>query len=183
MMPEVNNVYSLDVQHKSLGLYKRYVLAKKIKDNSYSSSIILPNSFKSAIISWLLNIPMRIGYTKELRSILLTKKHSFIKHEDNMSNRYLKLAGGSYSNNIRPSLTVDVNILDIVKKKYQIDDSKKNIVLCPEAEYGTAKRWPTKKWSDLAISFKHSGYKVYFLGKSKDLESDYKSIFNSNRTK
>ena len=33
MMPEVNNIYSLDVEHNSLGLTKRYRLAKILKKN------------------------------------------------------------------------------------------------------------------------------------------------------
>ena len=178
MMPEVSNIYPLDIKHKSLGLSKRYMLANRIKINSYSSSIILPSSFKSAIIPWLINIPIRIGYKKELRSFLLTKKYSLVKHKDNMSNRYLKLADSSYTDSIRPSLTIEANILDIVRKKYQVSNSKKNIVLCPEAEYGKAKRWPTEKWIDLAKRFKERNHNVYLLGKNKSLEEEYEDILN-----
>ena len=144
MMPEVDNIYPLDIKHKSLGLAKRYRLAKKIKNNFYSSAIILPNSFKSAIIPWLANIPIRTGYNRELRSILLTRKYSLIKHEDSMVNRYLKLAKSSYSESIRPSLEINMELSNIIRKKYLLDNSRKNIVLCPEAEYGIAKRWPVR---------------------------------------
>ena len=78
MMPEVQNIYSLDIEHKELGLIKRHILAKEIKKYSYSTSIILPNSFKSAIIPWLANVPLRVGYNRELRLFLLNKKYSLI---------------------------------------------------------------------------------------------------------
>ena len=176
MMPEVNKIYSLDIDHNSLGLAKRYRLAKTIKKNLYTSSIILPNSFKSAIIPWLANIPIRTGYKRELRSILLTQKYSLAKHENTMVNRYLKLVNSSYSECLRPFLNIDMNTLELTRKKYIISNSRKNIFLCPEAEYGVAKRWPINKWIELAKYFEENNHNVYLLGKDKNLERQYKSI-------
>ena len=180
MMPELKNIYSLDIRHKELGLMKRYTLAKKIKKNLYSASIILPNSFKSAIIPWLANIPLRIGYNRELRSLLLNKKYSLIKHKDSMVNRYLKLAEGSYSDNIRPLLLINSDSSESISRKYLINNSKKNIVLCPEAEYGPAKRWPANKWMQLANFYKEKNYNVYFLGKNRSLETKYQSVLKKD---
>ena len=180
MMPEVKDVYPLDIRHKELGLIKRYVLAKKIKKHLYSTSIILPNSFKSAIIPWLANIPHRIGYNRELRLFLLNKKYSLIKHKDSMVNRYLKLADGSYSDRIRPSLLINRDLSELIGRKYLINNSKKNIVLCPEAEYGSAKRWPADKWIQLTNFYKEKNYNVYFLGKNKSLETEYQSILKKD---
>ena len=180
MMPEVKDVYPLDIRHKELGLIKRYVLAKKIKKHLYSTSIILPNSFKSAIIPWLANIPHRIGYNRELRLFLLNKKYSLIKHKDSMVNRYLKLADGSYSDRIRPSLLINRDLSELIGRKYLINNSKKNIVLCPEAEYGSAKRWPADKWIQLTNFYKEKNYNIYFLGKNKSLETEYQSILKKD---
>ena len=180
MMPEVQNIYSLDIEHKELGLIKRRILAKEIKKYSYSTSIILPNSFKSAIIPWLANVPLRVGYNRELRLFLLNKKYSLIKHKDSMVNRYLKLADGSYSDSIRPSLVINRDLADSIGRKYLINNSKKNIVLCPEAEYGSAKRWPTNKWVQLANFYKEKNYNVYLLGKNKNLDIKYNSVLKKD---
>ena len=180
MMPEVKNIYPLDIKHKEFGLIKRHILAKEIKKHLYSTSIILPNSFKSAIIPWLANIPIRIGYNRELRLFLLNKKYSLIKHKDSMVNRYLKLADGSYSNVIRPSLLINGDSSKLISRKYLINNSKKNIVLCPEAEYGSAKRWPINKWMQLANFYKEKDYNVYFLGKNKSLEIKYQNILKKD---
>ena len=180
MMPEVKNIYPLDIKHKEFGLIKRHILAKEIKKHLYSTSIILPNSFKSAIIPWLANIPIRIGYNRELRLFLLNKKYSLIKHKDSMVNRYLKLADGSYSNVIRPSLLINGDSSKLISRKYLINNSKKNIVLCPEAEYGSAKRWPINKWMQLANFYKEKDYNVYFLGKNKSLETKYQNILKKD---
>ena len=180
MMPEVQNIYSLDIEHKELGLIKRHILAKEIKKYSYSTSIILPNSFKSAIIPWLANVPLRVGYNRELRLFLLNKKYSLIKHKDSMVNRYLKLADGSYSDSIRPSLLINRDLADSIGRKYLINNSRKNIVLCPEAEYGSAKRWPTNKWVQLANFYKEKNYNVYLLGKNKNLDIKYNSVLKKD---
>jgi heptosyltransferase-2 len=180
MMPEVQNIYSLDIEHKELGLIKRHILAKEIKKYSYSTSIILPNSFKSAIIPWLANVPLRVGYNRELRLFLLNKKYSLIKHKDSMVNRYLKLADGSYSDSIRPSLVINRDLADSIGRKYLINNSKKNIVLCPEAEYGSAKRWPTNKWVQLANFYKEKNYNVYLLVKNKNLDIKYNSVLKKD---
>jgi heptosyltransferase-2 len=180
MMPEVKNIYPLDIKHKEFGLIKRHILAKEIKKHLYSTSIILPNSFKSAIIPWLANIPVRIGYNRELRLFLLNKKYSLIKHKDSMVNRYLKLADGSYSDVIRPSLLINGDSSKLISRKYLINNSKKNIVLCPEAEYGSAKRWPINKWMQLANFYKEKDYNVYFLGKNKSLEIKYQNILKKD---
>ena len=71
LMPEIDNIHFLDIPHGKLGFLKRFELSKKLK-NKYSCSIILSNSFKSAIVPWLSNIPKRIGYNREMRQFLLT---------------------------------------------------------------------------------------------------------------
>ena len=180
MMPEIQNVYPLDIRHKELGLTKSYLLSTKINKHLYTTSIILPNSFKSAIIPWLANIPLRIGYNRELRLFLLNKKYSLIKYKDSMVNRYLKLADGSYSDSIRPSLSINRDLSELIGKKYLINNSKKNIVLCPEAEYGPAKRWPADKWIQLTNFYKEKNYNVYLLGKNKSLETEYQSVLKKD---
>ena len=144
LMPEVNNIYNLDTQHREFGLMKRYKIAKDLRKNYYTSAIVLTNTFKSAIIPWLARIPERIGYKKELRSFLLTKSLNFIKHDDNMVNRYLKLINSSFSENIRPSLEISTYQDHEIKKKFLLNNNAKNIFLCPEAEFGETKRWPQK---------------------------------------
>ena len=178
LMPEVNNVYNLDTQHREFGLMKRYKIAKDLRKNYYTSAIVLTNTFKSAIIPWLARIPERIGYKKELRSFLLTKSLNFIKHDDNMVNRYLKLINSSFSENIRPSLEISTYQNHEIKKKFLLNNNAKNIFLCPEAEFGETKRWPQKKWMELAKYFKEYKCNVYFLGKDGLSANAYNSVID-----
>jgi heptosyltransferase II len=106
-MPEVNNLYNLDIKHGSLGLIKRYKLAKKIALNSYTKAFVLTNSFKSAIIPWLAGIPVRVGYLGELRYGLINKTYHLKKHQISMADRYYKLIDSTYHDNLRPELLVN----------------------------------------------------------------------------
>ena len=81
---------------------------------------------------------------------------------------------------IRPSLLINRDLSELIGRKYLINNSKKNIVLCPEAEYGPAKRWPADKWIQLANFYKEKNYNVYFLGKNKSLETEYQSVLKKD---
>ena len=83
-----------------------------------------------------------------------------------MVNRFLKLADSFYKEDLLPELVLNEAEKKEVILKFDIDLSKKNIFLCPDAEYGPAKRWPSEKWYELARMFDSLGYKIYFLGKS-----------------
>ena len=47
---------------------------KKIREGNFDIAIILPNSFKSALMIYLAGVPERIGYATECRGFLLTEK-------------------------------------------------------------------------------------------------------------
>ena len=179
LMPEINNIYDLNIQHKELGLIKRFKLSKKLKKQKYSSAIILTNTFKSALIPWLSGIPERVGYNKEFRSILLTRSYKLVKHKDSMVNRYLKLINSSFNNEIRPSLEKNLNQSERYKKLFMLKNSKKNIFLCPEAEFGSAKRWPQNSWISLAKNLKNQNFNIYFIGKDKITANLYKEIIDN----
>ena len=64
---EVNEVIEAKLEHKQLQWNLRKQLAKQLAEKKYQACFVLPNSFKSALIPWLANIPFRVGYRGELR--------------------------------------------------------------------------------------------------------------------
>jgi heptosyltransferase-2 len=71
-MRGVRNIIENPIGHRELRLRERRVLAERLRGNGYARALVLPNSFKSALIPWLARIPRRIGYVREARGILLT---------------------------------------------------------------------------------------------------------------
>ena len=73
-MPGVTDVHSLDVGHGELGWHKRRGIARLLADRGYDQAIVLPNSFKSALIPYWAGIPRRTGWTGETRLLVLNDR-------------------------------------------------------------------------------------------------------------
>src|SRR5574337_925675 len=70
-MPEVRRSIALPLGHGEFNIKKRYHIAKSLQTENYSHAIVLPNSWKSALIPFLARIPKRIGWLGEMRIGLL----------------------------------------------------------------------------------------------------------------
>ncbi len=66
-IPEVNRTLFTPYEHGVLELPKCYRLIKFLKKEKYQQAIILPNSFKSALIPFFADIPIRTGWRGEMR--------------------------------------------------------------------------------------------------------------------
>ena len=70
-MPEVAKAIAMPLSHGQLGLLDRIKLGRKLRFEGYDHAILLPNSWKSALIPYFANIPVRTGYIGEFRWGLL----------------------------------------------------------------------------------------------------------------
>lgn len=176
-MPEVNQGITMPLGHGKLGLGKRYQLGKELRKEQYDCSIVLPNSWKSAIVPFAANIPKRIGYKGEMRYGLLTDIHHLDKSQLAMTvQRFVALAEAP--ENIEqlkneypyPKLEIIQEEKQQCKDKFQLKDDLPVAVLCPGAEYGPAKRWPTEKFTELTKQLIKQGWQVCLAGSGKDAE-------------
>src|SRR4051812_16735827 len=71
-MRGIDAIVENPVGHGELRLAVRKRIAGELRARRYELAIILPNSFKSALIPWLARIPVRRGYMGEGRRVLLT---------------------------------------------------------------------------------------------------------------
>ena len=71
VMPEINEVLTMPLGHSQFQLKKRWQLGKRLRLKKYQQAIILPNSWKSAIIPFAAGIPIRTGWLGEMRFGLL----------------------------------------------------------------------------------------------------------------
>ncbi|MEC9411103.1 MAG: glycosyltransferase family 9 protein, partial [Pseudomonadota bacterium] len=58
-MPEVNNAISMPISHGNFAWKMRRELGLSLRDKHYDQAIVLPNSWKSALIPWFAKIPVR----------------------------------------------------------------------------------------------------------------------------
>jgi len=71
-MPEVRDAIEMPLGHGQLQLLTRRRLGISLRAAGYEQAILLPNSFKSALLPYWARIPVRTGYVGELRQWLLT---------------------------------------------------------------------------------------------------------------
>lgn len=158
---EVNEVIEAKFEHKKLQWGLRKELAGKLGLKKYQACFVLPNSLKSALIPWLANIPFRIGYRGELRFGLINvaldnpskiNRPPMVEHYLALSQLLDGQQASPNTGNLTPRLNVSSAATQSVKAKLKnIHIDQAGIyVMCPGAEYGPTKRWPTGHFAELA---------------------------------
>jgi heptosyltransferase-2 len=177
---EVHEVIEAKFEHKKLQWNLRKQLAKEIEAKNYQACFVLPNSFKSALIPWLANIPFRIGYRGELRFGLINlaldnpskiNRPPMVEHYLALS-QLLKDDDSLPLGQLIPRLNVSTSAKQSVEKKLQDANINSGSIyaICPGAEYGPSKRWPTEHFTALAqkLITQNSNNQIILLGSKSD---------------
>ena len=172
-MPEVTAAIDMTVGHGELGLGKRRAIARELKLVRFDQAIILPNSFKSALIPWFAGIPLRTGWRGEARSLLINDCRDLDKQAyPLMVERFVALAlpkGGTLPQPLpRPALRVSENDMMTVTAKLDLVRDAPVLVLCPGAEFGEAKKWPADHYAEVATRWQETGGQAWILGSARD---------------
>jgi len=170
-MPEVRQAFAVSVGHNEIGVRKRRRLGLDLRDR-YDRAIILPRSFKSALVPWFAGIETRTGYRGEMRYGLINDMRSFSpKVLDQAVKRYVALGlspGEALPMPLYPVLDVSAEKQRAVIARLKIESDRPVIAMMPGAEYGPAKCWPFEKYAELAKRAVADGYDVWILGSEKD---------------
>lgn len=174
-MPEVDEAIALPFRHGDIKLMQRRRLGREIGAHGLARAIILPNSFKSALIPFFAGIPQRIGYAGEGRSILLTEARRLDKEAlPRTVDRFvaLGLPPGAMAGDLpSPRLTVPAGAVEAALAAVgQKRPAAKLLALCPGAEYGEAKRWPAAFFAAVARRHLAQGGAVWLFGSPGDRE-------------
>ncbi len=175
-MPEVSLGIPMPLGHGQLKVRERCKLGKSLRHRQYDQAIILPNSFKSALVPFFANIPKRTGWRGEMRWVVLNDlRHLDKKRYPLMIERFMALAlaaGEKLPEKYPlPELYSSAETQDAVLAKHQIQRSDTPVlVLCPGAEFGPAKRWPETHFAEVANAKLKEGWAVWILGSPKDSE-------------
>ncbi len=143
-MPQVDEVIEADLNHGALQLAERWRLGRRLKQRVYDQAIVLPNTWKSALVPFFADVPVRSGYAGESRYGLLNLVYRSPRRGEAMAVHYARL---SEQPGTEPELPLPFPSLyfskeEIAKTTARFGISGRYTVLCPGAEYGPAKRWP-----------------------------------------
>lgn len=171
-MPQVRHAWCLDVGHGQLGLGRRLHLGKTLRGR-YSEAIILPNSFKSALLPFHAHIPKRTGFLGELRWGLLNDIRPMDKQAlPRTVDRFLAL-GLARQEPLPTPLPIPSLLLSrpaalATLGKWMVWEGEPLLALCPGAEYGPAKQWPAERFAQLAHCMIKRGWRVLVCGSAKE---------------
>ncbi len=174
-MPEVRTARELPWGHGALKLAGRYRLGRSLRALGYTWSIVLPNSFKSALVPFWARIPRRTGYLGEGRWGLLNDVRRLDNSRTMTVQRFVALglpSGAPFPETFPlPDLRVDPGSVARSLQTLGLERPGRLLALCPGAEFGPAKRWPPKYFAEIARRKRAQGWAVWIFGSVRDAEA------------
>ena len=166
-MPEVSEVIEAPFEHGKLEWRARWRLGRSLAARGYQQAIVLPNTWKAALVPFFADVPLRSGYVGESRYGLLNLLYRK-KPGEAMAQHYARLSeppGKTLPEPLaEPRLVVDAEAVRAASARFALPSAY--AVLCPGAEYGPAKRWPY-----FAALAPRLGLPAVVLGSARDGEA------------
>ena len=143
------------------GFSGRERLASELRAQKFDVALLLQNAFDAALLAWRANIPERIGYARDTRSLLLTKavplpRHGEIPaHEKYYYLELLRRAG--WLDSMPEEAFIGLRVPEEKRRsadeflcKSGVRQGALRIAIGAGASYGSAKCWPPSRFAEVA---------------------------------
>ncbi len=172
-MRQIRRVLPNPFGHGEFNLAGRRRAGRALREERYDAAIVLPNSWKSALLPFFAGIPRRIGFRGEARHLLLNRMRRLDEQTlPQLAQRYALLAEDDKTAApaplAAPRLETDAAALAATLDTLGLAAEPAPVVFCPGAEYGPAKRWPARHFAALAQRLAAQGLPVWLVGSAKD---------------
>lgn len=174
--PHVNTVMLYEKNGRHKGLAGMWRLGQELAAQRFDLAILLQNAFSAALLALLARIPVRAGYRRDARSLLLThgvtiRKSVKARHQVYYYQEMLKDLG-LVCGSEKLFLTLPDSAMSWATNFLADNAGKPVIGLNPGAAYGPAKRWPVEKYACLAgLLAKELGATLLIFGTLDDNEA------------
>jgi heptosyltransferase-2 len=174
-MDHVRHAIELPVAHGELGLAKRHAAGRALRDEGYTHALVLPRSWKSALLPYFAGVPRRTGFRGELRYGLINDVRPYDRGRLVPTVERFATLGLAPGEPVpqalpQPRLRVDPNQRRQTFARLALSDAANAVALLPGAEYGPAKQWPPAYFAELAARLAAVGVDVWILGSAKERE-------------
>lgn len=158
------------------GLRGRERLARELRARAFDVALLLQNAFDAAWLAWRAGITERIGYARDGRSLLLTKRIAVPKsgeippHEQFYYLELLRRAGWSDSLPAESFVRLRVSAEDHQRAEGTLRAAGARpgitrVAIGAGASYGSAKCWPPERFSEFVNRFRqHADAEVILFG-------------------
>lgn len=139
--------------------------AEMLKKEKFDLAIVFTNSFESALVTKLANIPRRIGFNKDLRGLLLTdpiavpewkgRAHEVFYYLELVKQSESRILGTQTVGMASPDIRLDVSEERLAEARTKlgkagVDLSRPLVAIGPGSTNSRAKRWPAERFASLA---------------------------------
>ena len=157
--PFCDELIPYDVATGRRGWWEKWRVSRQLSEGRFDCAILFQNAFEAAALVWLARIPVRIGYGRDGRGLLLTHPVEVPRAGETPPHQrfyYLELllrAGliTSYSLDCPVSLTGSAQAAGEGKRRLEQISFGRTIAVAPGAAYGGAKRWLAERFAESAI--------------------------------
>lgn len=163
-----------------------YDNAQFLREDSFDLAVLLPNSFESALTTFLTRIPRRFGFNKDVRGLLLTdpiavpewknRRHEVFYYLHLIAEIERRMLGGDTVAFDQTDVKVEISderrsIARDLLKSAGAGSSEKIIALGIGSTNSRAKRWPIANYADLSDKLQTEfGAQVVLLGSKGDAD-------------
>ncbi len=172
-MPEVKSSIVMPLGHGEFGFGARRRLGRLLRGR-HDHAIVLPRSWKSALVPFFAGIPKRTGYRGEWRYGLINDMRPLDESKLTQTVQRFVALGLARDAPLppadipKPHLRVDAENQSALLSKLALNRDSPIVAMMPGAEYGPAKRWPVERYGELAKQLLASGKQVWVFGSARE---------------
>ncbi|MEQ1604651.1 MAG: lipopolysaccharide heptosyltransferase II [Pyrinomonadaceae bacterium] len=157
-----------------------------LKGDLYDLALLFPNSFESALTTYLSRIPKRFGYNKDLRGLLLTepiavpewknRRHEVFYYLNLVSEIEKRVLGRDTVSAAFPDISLEVSEgrRSEARRKlaeFGVDPLKNTVALGVGSTNSLAKRWPAERYAELADRLQRDAdVNVILIGSKEEID-------------
>ncbi len=157
--PWVDRMLLYEKQGRHHGMRGRLRLVQEMGRRGFDAAILLQNAFEAALVTSLARIPVRAGYTTDGRGLLLThgvrkaadigSRHQVHYYQEMLAG--LGLVPGPDRLELYLAPEAEAQARRMVRDFREERDVRGPVIgFNPGASYGPAKRWPARRFGELA---------------------------------
>ncbi len=160
--PHIDKILIYDAAGRHKGFAGKFRLARDLKSYRFDAAILFQNAFEAAFITFLAEIPRRIGYNTDARTLLLTHPVLCTKEMKRIHQveYYLGILRGAGLQTDGTELHLAVSRKDRgraedILKGFGISQEEPLLGINPGATYGSAKRWFPERYAELCLRLRN----------------------------
>ncbi len=173
--PNISTIFEYDKRGKDRGFRGYRNLLRQLRQRKYDLAFVPHRSMRSATLTFLAGIPMRVGFTRSAGRFLFNKQVFYDKNEHEIE-RNISLLGGIGIHTlpfllpaIHPSKE-DRHVVDALLNEMSYGGEESKLIGFAPGTIWNTKRWLKGRFAELADMLAEEGYRMVLIGGKEDAD-------------